>query len=340
MKLEAPEFWYAEKDARKNWREKTLSAVLCPLGKLYGWAVRQRFDLYYPVPLGRPVVCVGNLVAGGAGKTPVVLSLVSLLQDAGYNPHILTRGYGGTEPGPLQVSPGRDTAADVGDEALLLVEKAPTWVAESRPLGAQAAIDTGATVIIMDDGFQNPSIYKDCALVVVDGAAGFGNGKVMPAGPLRETVADGLSRADAVVVVGEDKAGVAGIIAEIDPEMPVLRAALRADKDNVDLFGKTVFGFAGIGRPEKFRDTLIAAGAMLEGWGSFPDHFAYADEDLKDLMAAAQKQNALVVTTAKDHVRLPAALKDKVLKFSVSLVWQDQDAAVQIIKNCLQKSPK
>lgn len=328
----APAFWYAGKDAtEKNWKQKAAQAVLCPLGKLYAWAVRRRFDFYYPVPLAKPVVCVGNIVTGGAGKTPAVMALVAMLQDAGYNPHILTRGYGGDESGPLQVSPGRDTAADVGDEALLLVDKAPTWVAESRPLGAQAAIDTGANVIVMDDGYQNPSIYKDVALVVVDGAVGFGNGKVMPAGPLRENVEDGLARADCVVIIGEDKADVAQTVHAYKADMPLFHARLQPDAANPDLFGKTVFAFAGIGRPEKFKDTLIAAGAMVEGWGSYPDHFAYTEEDLKELLAAAREKNALVVTTTKDYVRLPAALKDGILKFSVSVAWQDKAAVQQFL---------
>ncbi len=331
--MHTPPFWYDQTQPKY----KLAAKLLAPFGRVYGWVVEKRFDFYYPVPLARPVICVGNLTTGGAGKTPVVMSLVALLQDAGYNPHILTRGYGGEEEGPLQVSPGRDTSADVGDEALLLVEKAPTWVSTSRPLGAQAAIDTGATIIIMDDGYQNPGIHKDFALVVVDGAVGFGNGQVMPAGPLREDIAKGLARAHAVVIVGEDKAGIADTIKKY-VEIPLFSAVLRPDAENPDLFGKPVFAFAGIGRPEKFRDSLIAAGAMLEGWGSFPDHCAYVDEDLRELVAAAEAKNAIIVTTAKDHVRLPAALKNKVRKFTVHLQWQDSAAMLECIAAQLRKN--
>ncbi len=237
----------------------------------------------------------------------------------------------------LQVSPGRDTAADVGDEALLLVEKAPTWVAISRPLGAQAAIDTGATIIIMDDGYQNPSIHKDFALIVADGTVGFGNGKIMPAGPLREDIGKAINRAHAAVIVGEDKAGVADEIRKHN-DIPVFYASLRPDADNPDLFGKPVFAFAGIGRPEKFRDSLIAAGAMLEGWGSYPDHFAYVEEDLRELVAAAEAKNAIIVTTAKDHVRLPPALRAKVRKFTVHLQWQDANGMLECIAAQLRKN--
>jgi tetraacyldisaccharide 4'-kinase len=331
MRLSAPAFWY---DARPP-AARLLGQALSPLGRLYGWAVRKRFDLYYPVPMEKPVLCVGNLVAGGAGKTPVVEALVPLMQQAGYNPHILTRGYGGEEAGPLQVAPQRDTAADVGDEALLLVESAPTWVSRSRALGAQAAIDTGATLVIMDDGFQNPAIYKDFALLVADGEAGFGNGRVMPAGPLREELDEGFDRADALVVVGEDTAGVANTVKGYG-ELPVFQAALRPVAENPDVAGKPVFAFAGIGRPEKFRRSLEAAGAVLQGWGGFPDHFPYTEDDLRELVAAADAQKAMIITTAKDHVRLPPALKARVLVFRVRLEFQDAAALTQLIVATLQ----
>jgi tetraacyldisaccharide 4'-kinase len=318
IQWKTPAFWY---DAAAPFASEK-AALLSPLAALYGFAVRQRFDLYYPVPLARPVICVGNLVAGGAGKTPVVLSLVDLLKDRGYNPHLLTRGYGGSETGPIQVSPGRDTADDVGDEALLLVSKAPTWVSRSRPLGAQAAIDTGASIIVMDDGYQNPSIYKDFSLLVIDGASGFGNGRLLPAGPLREPLEFGLSRAHAIVLLGEDKAGVLTTVRQYT-DVPVLAASLVPDADNPDLFGKKVFAFAGIGRPEKFKDSLAAAGAVIEGWGSYPDHCVYTEEDLQELMSAAAAAGATVVTTAKDHVRLPEPLKPRVLSFGVHVAWDD-----------------
>lgn len=334
MMWRTPRFWY-EDDSVKGYA-KCLLPLLKPLGALYGLVVRKRFDLHYPVPLARPVVCIGNLVAGGAGKTPLTVSLVKLLQDSGENPHILTRGYGGAEEGPLQVSPMRDTFADVGDEALLLVDAAPVWVSKNRPLGAQAAIDTGASVIVMDDGFQNPAIYKNFSLIVIDGGVGFGNGLVFPAGPLREDIESGLNRADAVVIVGEDKCGVRDRILQIK-DMPVFSAMVRPDENNPDLFSKPVYAFAGIGRPQKFKDTLIAAGAMLEGWSEFPDHYAYIEEDLKELMDAAEARGALIVTTAKDFVRLPAALQAKTLRYSITVEWQDADLVVSTILAALEK---
>ncbi|MFH1157767.1 MAG: tetraacyldisaccharide 4'-kinase [Pseudomonadota bacterium] len=330
--IATPVFWYRQKSVV----EKGIKSALMPVGWIYGWLARRKFDLYFPVPMEKPVICVGNLVAGGAGKTLVVLSLTDLLKEKGYNPHLLSRGYGGMEHGPLQVSPGRDTARDVGDEALLLVEKAPTWVSANRPLGAQAATDTGADIVVMDDGFQNPVIYKDFSFLVIDGVVGLGNRQIFPAGPLREREAFGFSRADAVIIIGEDKTGMAEHIGS-RVGLPVLCATLAADENNPCVRGKKVFAFAGIGRPQKFRETLEAAGALVEGWKEFPDHFPYDEEDLKGIAAEAEKQNALLVTTPKDHVRLPESLRQKIVKFSVHLVWRNQDEVVPLIESALRK---
>lgn len=325
-KWKTPAFWY---DATAPWAAHK-AALLSPLALIYGFAARQRFDLYYPVPLARPVICVGNPTAGGAGKTPVVLSLVDILMARGYNPHLLSRGYGGSEAGPIQVSADRDTAEDVGDEALLLAAKAPTWVSRSRPLGAQSAIDTGANIIVMDDGYQNPSIYKDFSLLVIDGAAGFGNGRLLPAGPLREKLDFSLPRAHAIVLLGEDKAGVVETLRQYT-DAPVLTARIEPDANNPDLFGKKVFAFAGIGRPEKFKDSLAAAGAVIEGWGSFPDHCVYSTEDLQELMVTAEAAGAMVVTTSKDYVRLPPHIKPKVHVFGIHVVWDDPEQLINLI---------
>lgn len=331
--IASPAFWYRTKTVA----DILLRLVLTPFSWIYSWLARKRFDLYFPVPMAKPVICVGNLVAGGAGKTPVVLSLAGMLQDKGFNPHLLTRGYGGTEQGPLQVSPGRDTAYDVGDEALLLVEKAPAWVSVNRPLGAQQAMDSGANIIIMDDGFQNPVIYKDFSFLVIDGVVGLGNKRVMPAGPLREPLKFALNRADAIVMIGEDKTGVGDYIRRLRADMPVLAAVLEADGDNPDIRDKRLFAFAGIGRPQKFRETLEAGGGVLEGWKEFPDHFPYDEEDLQGIVAAAEAAGAMLVTTSKDHVRLPQSLRDKIRKFSVHLVWQDPDAVILLIERALRK---
>ena len=327
----APGFWYAQRTAK----DRVLAKILTPLGTAYGWLAQKRFEMHAPAPMARPVICIGNLVAGGAGKTPTAMALCDMLRDKGYNPHFLSRGYGGTEDGPTQVSLSRDTARDVGDEPLLLAEKAPAWVSHNRAQGAQAAIDTGASIIIMDDGFQNPSLHKDFSLLVFDGGAGFGNKKIFPAGPLREPAGFGLARADAAVIIGADTTGAENEIHRHRPDIPLLKAHLAPDPGNPDIFGKKVFAFAGIGRPDKFRDSLAAAGAVLEGWSAFPDHFAYIEQDLAELMRDAEAQNAMIITTAKDHVRLPEKLKDKVQVFRVHLVWEDAQAISRLLDAAL-----
>ncbi|MBU6475112.1 MAG: tetraacyldisaccharide 4'-kinase [Alphaproteobacteria bacterium] len=330
--MAAPPFWYRQKTPA----EQLLRLALTPVGWAYGATVRRKFDMYFPVPMEKPVICVGNLVAGGAGKTPVAVALADMLKEKGFNPHLLSRGYGGKEAGPLQVAPSRDTAYDVGDEALLLVEHAPTWVAVKRALGAQMAMESGADIVVMDDGFQNAVIYKDFSLVVIDGKVGFGNRAVFPAGPLREPLLFGLARADAFVIIGTDATGAAEFIKRHSPA-PVLFAALEPDADNPDVRGKDIFAFAGIGRPAKFRETLEAAGANIAGWQSFPDHYPYDDDDLQDFLSQAALKGAPVITTAKDHVRVPASIRGKVAKFGVHLAWQDKDAVLPLIEQALAK---
>jgi tetraacyldisaccharide 4'-kinase len=330
--LTAPAFWYRQKSKA----DVLLKKALMPLSIVYGALVRKKFDLYFPVPMAKPIICVGNLTAGGAGKTPVVLSLVDLLKEKGLNPHLLTMGYGGHEKGPIQVAPSRDTAYDVGDEALLLVEKAPTWVSHRRVIGAQSAIDTGADIVVLDDGYQNAVIYKDFSLLVVDGGVGFGNRAVMPAGPLREPLNFGISRADAFVIIGEDKTGVADYIRRLT-QAPVLFASLVPDENNPDINGKKIYAFAGIGRPMKFKETLDAAGAMVEGWAEFPDHHPYDEEDLQEIIKAATAQDAPLITTVKDYVRVPASLRPRVQKFAVHLVWRDKDEIVALIEQAVRK---
>ncbi|GAB4375700.1 MAG: tetraacyldisaccharide 4'-kinase [Kiloniellaceae bacterium] len=313
--MRAPEFW----------RHDGLPArLLSPLGLAWHGAGVLRRALTAPWQAPVPVVCVGNLVAGGAGKTPVVLSLLHLLAERGLRPVALTRGYGGSASAPLRVDPARHDAAKVGDEALLLAAVAPTWVARDRVDGAKEAVEEGAGAIVMDDGFQNAGLKKDLSLLVVDAAYGFGNGRVMPAGPLRETVAGGLARADAVVLMGDGT---------LDPDLfgplPVLRARLQP-QDN-SLAGQRVFAFAGIGRPEKFFDSLRALGAEVAGSEAFADHQPYSSATLTRLRRAAEAANARLVTTAKDAARLGALMSPDIAVLEVDLVWQDAAALTALL---------
>ena len=307
--------------APRFWRHDGLAArLLTPLAWSYGLLASARRGLIRPERAECPVICVGNLVTGGAGKTPVALDLGQRLMARGRHVHYLSRGYGGSTPGPIRVDPAEHDARWVGDEPLLLAARAPTWVARHRPAGARAAVAAGADVIVMDDGFQNPSLIKDLSLVVIDGAYGFGNGRMLPAGPLREPVADGLARADGVVVMGEGSAwrdGLAGFV------KPILHGVLAPAPGAASLSGKAVLAFAGIARPEKFFETLAAMGCRLVGTHGFPDHHSFSADEIMTLVEFANTQGAVAVTTEKDHVRLPAEARPMVEALRVEIAWRD-----------------
>ena len=317
MKLPpAPEFWA---------RPGLAGQLLEPLGRAHAAAGAARRALTRPWHATVPVLCVGNLVAGGAGKTPVVISLARLLAARGMHPHILSRGYGGAMAGPVAVDRARHDAAAVGDEALLLAEAAPTWIARDRGAGARAAAAAGAGLIVMDDGFQNPGLSQDLALIVIDGTYGFGNGRIIPAGPLREPIAPALARADAVVLMGADEAGVAARLGAT----PVLRADL-VPVAGTEL-GGAVVAFAGIGQPEKFFRTLAAMGCRIAARHAFADHHRYAATELARLAATADEAGARLVTTAKDAVRLPPEWRERVTVVPVEVRWQDEAALAALL---------
>jgi tetraacyldisaccharide 4'-kinase len=304
--MRAPDFWDREDAAAK------MAAVsLLPFGWLYGATVRWKASRAKPYRARVPVVCVGNISTGGTGKTPVAVAIADAIIARGKNPFFLTRGFGGRLKGPVVVSKGH-TAADVGDEPLLLARKAATVVSRDRAAGAMLAVERGADVIVMDDGHQNFSLAKDLSLVVVDGARGFGNGRVLPAGPLREPPSQGLSRADAVIVMGGGDPALPGFV------RPVLHAHLAPGAG--DWAGRNVFAFAGIGRPEKFFRTLTDIGAVLAGTAEFADHHPYTARELSDLKARA---GALpLVTTEKDYLRIATEHRDGIAFLPVCAVLE------------------
>ncbi|WP_158048037.1 tetraacyldisaccharide 4'-kinase [Skermanella pratensis] len=320
--MKTPAFWYAPPGMAAR--------LLSPAGRLFAAIGRVRRASAHKEHTGVPVICVGNLVAGGAGKTPVALAVAAALGSRGV--HFLTRGYGGREKGPLLVDPAGHDAASVGDEALLLARARPTWVARDRVAGARSAAAAGAEIIVMDDGFQNARLGKDLSILVVDGGAGFGNGHTIPAGPLREPVDIGLARADAVVVLGRDTAGVAQ---RVGSRLPLLRARLTPDPAAARaLRGQRVVAFAGIGRPAKFFETLDDMGAHLVGRIAFADHHPYLPDEVMRLVEHAAGLGASLVTTAKDAVRLPPDARAMVRVVPVSVVWDDPSALDHLLAPC------
>jgi tetraacyldisaccharide 4'-kinase len=301
--------------------------MLSPLGWVYAGATAWRLAHADPWRAPVPVVCVGNLTAGGAGKTPVIRDLAAKLMRLDWRPTILARGYGGQATGPLRVDPTRHTAADVGDEPLLLARETPCWVGGDRARSAQAAVNEGAGIILMDDGLQNPSLAQDLRIIVVDGPVGFGNRRAIPAGPLRESIEAGLARADAIVVIGDDTHKV---LSEAPTRLPRLRAKL-ALAEPAQVAGERLVAFCGIGRPEKFRRSLLDAGVDLADFQLFPDHHPYSDTELERISAIAARLGAEPVTTEKDWVRLKPEWRGRIRALPASLTWGDEPALLRLL---------
>jgi tetraacyldisaccharide 4'-kinase len=325
MKLSTPRWWYS-RDRRVM---PATRALLTPASWVWTWAAARRIARASPADPGVPVICVGNLTVGGAGKTPIVRAIAGHLAARGVRPHLLSRGYGGRLSGPVQVNLARHCGADVGDEPLMLARDFPVWVSRDRAAGAQAAAAAGAEVVIMDDGHQNPSVKKALSLVVVDGETRgdewpFGDGRVFPAGPMREPLARGLARADAVVVLlPADMPGLEPELADALAARPLLVARLEAAAPPPP---GPQLGFAGVGKPWKVERALRAAGCQLVDFAPFPDHFAYDEATLKALKARADAFGAGLVTTEKDWVRLPPAWRTKVAAWPVRAVFETPEA--------------
>jgi tetraacyldisaccharide 4'-kinase len=318
----APSFWGKPPGVLAN--------LLLPIGAAWDSVGRLRRALSHTYCAPVPVVCIGNLVAGGAGKTPVVLAMISHLAARGLEVHVVSRGYGGRLGGPVRVDPARHDAVAVGDEALLLAARGPCWIARDRSGGVRAATAAGAGIILLDDGFQNPTIAKTMSLVVVDAAYGFGNGRVIPAGPLRESLARGLARADALVLLGTEAEARRTQWIKIGRGTPVLPAVL-APVDGDRLAGSRLLAFAGIGRPEKFFTTLRELGAVLVGTRAFPDHHPYRTAEIEQLLRNAEGAQARLVTTAKDIVRMPRLLRAGIDVLEVEIRWPDPAALARLI---------
>lgn len=331
MKLATPRWWY-ERDRRTA---PTTRALLRPVSWIWAAVTARRIRRAVPADPGLPVICVGNLTVGGTGKTPVVREILRLLRDHGVAAAGLSRGHGGRLEGPAQVDPRRHTAADVGDEPLMLARDGDFWIARRRAAGAVAAREAGAEIVVMDDGHQNPTVRKALSLVVVDGETRdgewpFGDGAVFPAGPMREPLAAGLARADAVILL------LPADLPQADPELmaqfagkPVLVARLEPAAPPPP--GRQL-GFAGVGKPWKVERALVAVGCDLVDFIPLPDHGAYGPDTLRFLERRAQDLNAGLVTTEKDWVRLPEDWRGKAVAWPVLARFEDESALLDLLR--------
>lgn len=330
--MRPPEFWNI-REGRDG--APMIRTLLRPLGALYAWAGRRRRAQTEPLDPGVPVICVGNATLGGTGKTPVAIYLMKSLRRLGVNAHGLTRGYGGQLKGPIPVNP-RHTAEDVGDEPLLIARSGPVWVAAARDEGAVAAVSEGADAIIMDDGHQNPILEKTLSLLVVDAEVGFGNGCVFPAGPLREPLSDALDRTDAVILMKPTPDY------EIDPHLAQQLAgqlvipAYLAPKTKPP-HGK-LYAFAGIGRPNKFFDSLRRLGADLVEEVPFADHHRFSDTEIEGLFVLAAEYDAALITTEKDYVRLPSGYRRGIHSFPVEVQFEDELTLRRLLHPIIQRA--
>lgn len=309
----------------KHWQTKNLLALSLFLPScLYAFATWLRIKFTTPKKVTVPVICIGNLTAGGSGKTPVSISIAKILKQLGKNPYFVSRGYGGNMS-DVEVDVNLHSPIEVGDEPLLLAKEAPVIVNHKRYNGAQRAINYGADIIIMDDGFQNPSLYKDKSFLVIDGNVGLGNMFPIPAGPMREFYSQGKKRAQAVIILGEDKTSVADkfndlpiFYGEIVPQTPQTK-------------NKNVIAFAGIGRPQKFYDSLKKCGLNVITTFDFPDHYLYKSDDIKKIVETAENLGAEIFTTSKDFVKIPALYKNKINVLEITIKWQDEKKLTDFI---------
>ncbi len=322
--MRTPDFWYQPPGLGAR--------LLAPAAALYTAGAALRRGLARPQPAGLPVICVGNLVAGGAGKTPTVIALATLLAERGYRPHIVSRGYGGRLAGPLRVNSARHGADEVGDEPLLLARAAPTWIARDRRLGALAAAAAGAGLVVLDDGLDNATLALDFRLVAIDGEVGFGNGRRLPAGPLRQGIELGLARADLVLLIGADRTGVAQRVGR-----PLLPARIAPAAAAPALAGRPVLAFAGIARPAKFFETLRTIGARVIETRAFPDHHRYRPEEIMRLVERAAALGATPVTTEKDLVRLPVEARPMVVAMPIVLAFADEARLLALLDPVLTR---
>ncbi len=312
---------------------KTIAVGLRPFSALYDFGQRLRQHMTTPTPAPVPIICIGNATLGGVGKTPFSIALYELLQEDGAEVQFLTRGYGGTEPGPIKADPATHSAAQIGDEPLLLARKGTTWIARDRRIGAQAAAQDGADIIIMDDGFQNPTLQKTVSILLISADDPDGNGLVFPAGPLREPIGRAQSRADIIIYVGKDAKSAQNAA---DNHSAHFAAWLEPDATPPP---QRVMAFSGIGQPDKFFDLLQHSGFDIAKTISFPNHHPFSTHNLSALETLAREHDAAMITTEKDYVRIPHDLKENILSFPVRMKINQPALLIDTIWKMIDQTP-
>ncbi len=326
--FKTPNFWYEDKKAPLLLR--VVSVVYNFFSKIY-----RSIQSTKKVPI--PVICIGNITVGGSGKTPVAIAVVDILKELNCSPHFLSRGYGGNSEKPIYVEANQHDYSLTGDEPLLLAKHAPCLIAKNRAEGAAIISNNKADSIIMDDGFQNFSLFKDVSMLVIDGVRGFGNHSILPAGPLREMPKDGLARANACVVLNtteETKKIWDNYLEEQSFNRPIFYANIVVAEE---LQEQDVIGFAGLGLPEKFKETLQSCGANIISFHRFADHHPYTEKEIMMLAEEAKEKNATLITTEKDFIRIPEKMQDSVKICRITLQWQDKQAIKSFLEEKLNK---
>lgn len=313
--MRTPSHWQ-----NKNW----LSLLLYPISCCYALATFFRLKMHKPYKSGVPVICIGNLTAGGVGKTPVAASIAQILKANGFNPFFVSRGYGGTLDHAL-VNINIHSASEVGDEPLLLARIAPVVINPRRDQAAKEAIENGADIIIMDDGFQNPYLYKNKSFLVIDGATGLGNQMPIPSGPLREFINQGIKRANGIIILGEDKHNCAAIA----PHLPLIKGKIvpKLPPEHTN----DVIAFAGIGRPAKFYQSLKDCGFNIVKTFDFPDHHFYTNEELNEIIIQSENLGAKIYTTGKDIVKIPHKLLPHFNVLDIEIEWDNPELLQKLI---------
>ena len=323
MILKAPKFWY------KSRNELSIpSLLLTPLSKFweFGYRTKTKLGSWEKMPI--PVICVGNIIIGGSGKTPVTQALIRLLKELGYKPHVLSRGHGGKLKGPVYVS-SSSSHVEVGDEPILLSKTGHVLISKNKKNGVHKAWENGADLVVLDDGLQNRSIAKDLSLVVVDSRIMFGNQRLIPSGPLREPIISGLSRYDAIILVEHDTNN---LLKPPDfkfpANIPIIRAEVKPSVSSAPWKGQKVFAFSGIAHPEKFLATLKNLGCKIVGSNFFSDHYPFKNNEIKKLKLKAESLNAKLVTTEKDYVRIPFQQKGRIENIPIHIIFENKSKRI------------